>query len=106
MIAFYLAAAALVVATLVLLLRPWWHRDRRSASADSQATLNVAVHRDRLAEIERDHRHGALSATDLAEARDELQRQLLEDTAAAEAVRPDVADRHSRRGVGSSDRER
>ena len=100
MIAFYLAAAALVVATLVLLLRPWWHRDRRSASADSQATLNVAVHRDRLAEIERDHRHGALSATDLAEARDELQRQLLEDTAAAEAVRPDVADRRTGIALG------
>lgn len=100
MISFYLAAAALVVAALVLLLRPWWRRDRRSASADSQATLNVAIHRDRLAEIERDHRNGALSATDLAEAREELQRQLLEDTAAAEAVCPEPADRRTGIALG------
>ncbi len=100
MISFYLAAAALIVAVLVLLLRPWWRRDRRSASADSQATLNVAVHRDRLAEIERDHRHGALSATDLIEAREELQRQLLEDTATVEAVRPEPADRRTGIALG------
>jgi cytochrome c-type biogenesis protein CcmH len=100
MIAFYLAAAALVVATLVLLLRPWWRRDRRSASADSQATLNVAVHRDRLAEIERDHRHGALSATDLIEAREELQRQLLEDTAPWKQSARTVADRRTGIALG------
>jgi cytochrome c-type biogenesis protein CcmI len=82
----YLAAATLVVVALLLLLRPWWRRDRRSASADSQATLNVAIHRDRLAELERDHRNGTLSDTGLTEAREELQRQLLEDTATAESV--------------------
>jgi cytochrome c-type biogenesis protein CcmH len=83
---FYLAAAALVVAALALLLRPWWLSGRRAASADSLPTLNAAIHRDRLAELERDRSNGTLSAADLAEAREELQRQLLDDTAASEVV--------------------
>jgi len=84
---FYLAAATLVVVALLLLLRPWWWRTaRRAASADSLPALNAAVHRDRLAELERDRSNGTLSAADLDEARDELQRQLLDDTAAVEAT--------------------
>lgn len=86
MTSFYLAAATLIVAALALLLRPWWWASRRAASADSLPALNAAIHRDRLAELERDHRNGTLSAADLSEAREELQRQLLEDTAATEAV--------------------
>ncbi|MCX7180985.1 MAG: c-type cytochrome biogenesis protein CcmI [Proteobacteria bacterium] len=90
---FYLAAATLVVAALALLLRPWWRASRRITSADSLPLLNAAIHRDRLGELERDRSNGTLSAADLAEAREELQRQLLEDTAATEAV---VADSFSR----------
>ena len=82
---FYLAAATLVVAALLLLLRPWWRSGRRTVSADFLPVLNAAIHRDRLAELERDHSNGTLSAADLAEAREELQRQLLDDTAATEA---------------------
>jgi len=86
MITFYLAAATLVVVALVLLLWPWWHASRRTASADSLPALNAAIHRDRLGELERDRSNGTLSAVDLAEAREELQRQLLDDTAATELV--------------------
>lgn len=81
---FYLAAATLVVVALALLLRPWWRSGRRAVSADFLPVLNAAIHRDRLAELERDHINGTLSAADLAEAREELQRQLLDDTAATE----------------------
>lgn len=95
MISFYLAAAALAVVALALLLRPWWPGSRRSASADSLPALNAAVHRDRLAELERDHDDGTLSAADLAEARDELQRQLLDDTAAAAVTTVDSFSRRS-----------
>ena len=91
---FYLAAATLVVVALVLLLRPWWPVSRRAASANSLPALNAAIHRDRLAELERDRNNGVLSAADLAEAREELQRQLLDDTAAAEVA---VVDGFSRR---------
>lgn len=92
---FYLAAATLVVVALALLLRPWWRSGRRVASADSLPALNAAVHRDRLAELERDHSNGTLSVVDLAEAREELQRQLLDDTAAAEVVTVDAVGRSS-----------
>ena len=82
MITFYLAAAALVVVALALLLRPWWGKG--SAAAAALPALNAAIHRDRLAELERDRSNGSLSATDFAEAQEELQRQLLDDTAAVE----------------------
>ncbi|MCF8197941.1 MAG: c-type cytochrome biogenesis protein CcmI [Sulfuritalea sp.] len=89
MIPFYLAVAALVVVALILLLRPWWPGSRRIASADFSPELNAAIHRDRLAELERDRSNGSLSESDLTEAREELQRQLLDDTAAVEAVAAD-----------------
>lgn len=94
MITFYLAAATLVVVALALLLRPWWRASRRTASADSLPALNTAIHRDRLGELERDRSDGTLSAVDLVEAREELQRQLLDDTAATEVV---VSEGFSRR---------
>jgi len=103
MTSFYIAVATLVVAALALLLRPWWWPARRGTAAsagiaakDSQSALNAAIHRDRLAELERDRSSGTLSDADLAEAREELQRQLLDDTAAAETV---VAERVGRRGA-------
>lgn len=92
---FYLAAATLVVVALVLLLRPWWPVSRRVASANSLPALNAAIHRDRLAELERDRNNGVLSAADLAEAREELQRQLLDDTAATEVAAVDDFSRRS-----------
>lgn len=92
---FYLAAATLVVVALVLLLRPWWPVSRRVASANSLPALNAAIHRDRLAELERDRNNGVLSADDLAEAREELQRQLLDDTAATEVSAVDSFSRRS-----------
>ena len=95
MTSFYLAAAALVVVALALLLRPWWPVSRRAAGADSLPVLNAAIHRDRLSELERDRSNGTLSAADLSEAREELQAQLLEDTAATEVVAAAGASRGS-----------
>ena len=92
---FYLAAAAIIVVALALLLRPWWRSARRAASADSLPALNAAIHRDRLTELERDHSNGTLSAADLAEAREELQRQLLDDTAATEVHAAESVSRKS-----------
>lgn len=86
MTTFYILAAALAAVALALLLRPWWRASRRITGADSSPVLNAAIHRDRLGELERDRSNGTLSADDLAQAREELQRQLLEDTAATEVV--------------------
>ena len=64
---FYLAAATITVVALALLLRPWWRSGRRVVSADFLPALNAAIHRDRLAELERDHSNGTLSPAGLAE---------------------------------------
>ena len=96
MTSFYLAAATLAVVALALLLRPWWLSGRRVASADSSfPVLNAAVHRDRLLELERDRSIGTLSADDVAEANEELQRQLLDDTTAMETVPAHSSSRRS-----------
>ncbi len=80
---FILAAAAIALVALLLLLRPW---RRRVANADFSQSLNAAIHRDRLAELERDRANGTLSEADLVEAKEELQRQLLEDVEAQSAT--------------------
>lgn len=89
MTSFILATTALVLAVLLVLLRPWWRplrSKRRITSADFSARLNASIHRDRLAELERDRASGVLAAAGYAEAREELQRQLLDDTAAVEHI--------------------
>nr|AMK59226.1 cytochrome c-type biogenesis protein CcmI [uncultured bacterium UPO46] len=135
MMAFLLAAAALTLAALLLLLRPW-RRDRgihaeagraidddrrpairndeesvscstallRSCSnstdfADGAAdALNVAVHRDRLAELDRDRASGLIAETDYLEAREEVQRQLLaEISPSATGAAPITTVAHSAR---------
>lgn len=102
MTSFLLAAAALVLAVLLLLLRPWWRPSpskRRVTSADFSAQLNASIHRDRLLELERDRASGVLAAADYAEAREELQRQLLDDTAAVEYAAPAEENNSRRHGI-------
>lgn len=90
MILFTFAVTALLLVTLISLLYPWWRRrtaQHRVTSAipldtaahNFPALLNTTIHRDRLAEIERDYKNGVISATGYAQAQEELQRQLLED---------------------------
>jgi len=82
---FLAAAAALLLATLGLLLRPYLLRKKRDAAA-SQRRLNVAIYRDQLEELERDRAGGALADEDYAAAREEIQRRLLEDGATEDAA--------------------
>jgi cytochrome c-type biogenesis protein CcmH len=83
---FLAAAAALLLATLGLLLRPYLLRKKRDA-ATSQRRINIAIYRDQLEELERDRAGGALAEADYAVAREEIQRRLLED-GATEDVAP------------------
>ncbi len=77
MIAFWLIAAALVVAALVLILPPLLGRSRREEPV--RAELNLAVHRDRVAELARQERDGELGREQAEEARLEIERELLRD---------------------------
>lgn len=83
--AFLAAAAALLLATLGLLLRPYLLRRKRDAAA-SQRRLNVAIYRDQLDELARDRAGGALADEDYATAQEEIQRRLLEDGATEDAA--------------------
>jgi cytochrome c-type biogenesis protein CcmH len=87
---FLFAAVALIALTLLMLLRPWRGSVRRSAA--TAGALNSAVYRHQLAELERDLAAGTLSEPDAREARDELQRRLLDDTSAvAPSASPSTA---------------
>lgn len=77
MTAFWIAAGLLTALTLALLCWPLL-RQRAQGHASRKAT-NSAIYRDQLADLERDYQAGALSDTDYAQAREELERRILED---------------------------
>jgi len=76
----FLIGALLV--TLFAIALVVWPFLSRSASADfSRLQLNTAIYRDQLAELERDRGEGAISQADYEQAKSELQRRMIEDTA-------------------------
>lgn len=79
MTAFVVAAAATVVIVLVLLMRPYF--GRLGPGESSRAQLNAAIYRDQFARLEQDLAEGTLGQADHAQAKAELQRRVLEDTA-------------------------
>jgi cytochrome c-type biogenesis protein CcmH len=82
---FVLAAALLVAATLVLLLRPWKRTPKAAATGTggvNAGDVNAGVYRDQFAELDRDLAAGTLTPDDHAQARAELQRRLLDDVSA------------------------
>ncbi len=83
----FLIAASLLLA-LVLVVLFFFLLRRRGGVSDNRKALNAAVYRDQLVELDAEHREGSLEDSDYAQARDEVQRRLLEDT----AVSPEVTD--------------
>jgi cytochrome c-type biogenesis protein CcmH len=64
---------------MLMLLRPW---ERRNTEHEASAReINAGICRDQIAELDRDLATGTLAAADHAQARDELQRRLLDDAA-------------------------
>ncbi|HJV94610.1 MAG TPA: c-type cytochrome biogenesis protein CcmI, partial [Albitalea sp.] len=89
---FLFAAVALVGVTVLLLLRPW-----RRSNVDEVATtreLNAGIYRDQLSELERDLSAGTIASADYEQARAELQRRLLDDTALTEVPTTHAARKH------------
>ena len=81
-------AAAVLVALVVLLLLPPLLRGRAVSRADRRQA-NLAVFRDQEAELEKEKAAGTLGEADYQQAREELQRRLLEEVdVVAEAVSP------------------
>ena len=101
MIGFALGALALLAATLAFLLWPLARAPRASAAADAAAT-NAAVLKDQLAELERDHAAGTIGPAEYEQAKLELKRRLLEDTAVAEDASPSAARRRPLAAVATA----
>ena len=81
---FALFAVLLIVVTAAFLLPALWFGQRRKTSDTDRRAANLVIFRDQLAEIEKEHQAGTLSATDYAQSRDELQRRLLEEVSDAQ----------------------
>ena len=84
MILFWLVCAIFIAIALAFLLPTALQRDEKSrrAIADERKQANVAIYRDQLAELETDLQNGIVSQEQYAQDRDEIERRLLEDTAA------------------------
>ena len=80
---FVIAAAILLAAVLVILLRPLSRRRPATAGGINQRDANLAILRGELRDLERSRDEGLLSADDFAQARQELQRRLLEEVGTA-----------------------
>lgn len=80
---FLLAALALCVLALAFVAYPLLHADPET-DADTQATVNRAVHRDRVRELDQDLAAGTLSRAQYDLALADLERELLDSGALAE----------------------
>ena len=83
MIVFWIVAALFVCGALLLTLPPML---RPRGGAISSAGVNLALHRDQLQEAERDLSNDLISPERFEQARAEIQRRALEDSAAAEGA--------------------
>ncbi|WP_442769556.1 c-type cytochrome biogenesis protein CcmI [Zoogloea ramigera] len=84
MTAFWISTGLLTL--LVLAVLCWPLLRRHGGAGASRKAINTAIYRDQLAELERDLASGVLSQADYGSARDELERRVLEDVAAAEVA--------------------
>lgn len=81
----FLAGAAFLLALVAaILLPPLFRPAKTTLIAAGRREANLAIFRDQLAELERDRAEGALAEADFIQAKDELQRRVLED------VQPDA----------------
>lgn len=76
---FALFATLLVVVTAAFILPPLWLGLRRPKEKADRKAANLAIFRDQLAELEREKADGSLLPADFEQARQELQKRLLEE---------------------------
>jgi len=94
-IAFWLIAALFVAVALLLVLLPLLRQRKSAAGTDRDAT-NVKLYRDELDDLEREHGDGTLDDEQYREARQEIERRLLEDVAPAAAAAAPAGARSTR----------
>jgi cytochrome c-type biogenesis protein CcmH len=99
MIGFWVAAAVAVVLVLALLFRPFLFKSLGGGITRRQ--LNTAIFRDQLARLERDRSENMLAEADFAQARDELQRRVIDDTRDEDAAATLRAPRKTVMAIGA-----
>lgn len=99
MIGFWVAAAVAVVLVLALLFRPFLLKS--SGGGITRRQLNTAIFRDQLARLERDRSENMLAEADFAQARDELQRRVIDDTRDEDAAATLRAPRKTVMAIGA-----
>lgn len=76
---FALFATLLIVVVAAFILPPLWLGLRAPKVGADRKTANLAIFRDQLAELEREKAEGSLADSDFEQARQELQRRLLDE---------------------------
>ena len=86
MILFWAICALMILIALVFVLPPALKNNEASnlETEDERKKANIAVYRDQLTELEADLRNGIIAEDQYAQDRQEIQRRLLEDTAASQ----------------------
>ncbi|MBL8429551.1 MAG: c-type cytochrome biogenesis protein CcmI [Dechloromonas sp.] len=89
---FAIIAALLIVVVAAFLLPPLWLGLRSKSKADRKEA-NLAIFRDQLAELSREKAEGSLAEADFEQAKQELQRRLLDELepAADDGIAPVAA---------------
>jgi cytochrome c-type biogenesis protein CcmH len=88
MILFWLICALFIVIAFAFIMPTAMQRNESSqqALADERKLANIAIYRDQLSELEADLQNGIVSQDQYTQDRDEIERRLLEDTAATSTV--------------------
>ena len=84
MIGFWVGGVFAVLLVLALLFRPFLLKSRDVNVSRRQ--LNAAIYRDQLVRLDRDRAENTLAEADYEQARAELQRRVIDDTAEADAT--------------------
>lgn len=81
MMSFWLACVALLALAVMFVVLPGWRRDARQVTPETvrRREENIALYRQRLAELDAEHRAGGLDDATHQALRDELDRTLLDD---------------------------
>ncbi len=82
---FAIFAILLIVVVSAFILPPLWLGLRAPKTRADRKEVNLAIFRDQLAELDREKAEGSLAETDFNQARQELQRRLLDEVEPATA---------------------
>lgn len=76
---FFIFALLLSVLVAAFIVPPLWRARRQAGDTTDRKAANLAIFRDQLGELEREKAEGSLAEADFAQAKNELQRRLLEE---------------------------